>query len=170
MRYTCATLLLLLITGGSLFAQQAAGSDLQSRYNSLKMSIAPSAPNDPTTRQWVVTEGFDKITEPTFLKLAGYPKEARKSQLKRFGVWSLLVSSGVLSVAGMLVMAGPLLTNNYAGNTVDSVTVGGGLAIGGLTLMAVGVFIPMNILPYGRAEQIARDYNQALLEKLNGGK
>lgn len=158
-------LLLLLSSTVALLAQQNDQS-LQDRYDAIKISILPDGA-DQTFLNWTVNEGFKRINEPTFLQLTGFQNEAQKSAGHLVLKWGL-VSGGMATVlAGFAVMILPLLQTSSTTDTFTPFVVGLGIVTGGSFLSLFTFLIPNDTVPYGRAEQIARDYNQYLLEKLN---
>jgi hypothetical protein len=164
-----------------LFSSVAAGvwaqdsmKDLTTLYNEKKLTILSST-EDPASLSWNVTEGFKPINEPTFLRLAGYEKEAQDSAnnlMWNTVVWSswgvLLVGGGVVSMLPMILPMFTILTNPTA--TITNFWESPWLYVG-LGMMAVSVFMPFfahpeKITTVGQAASIARAYNEQLLEQL----
>jgi hypothetical protein len=150
----------------TLGAQQSNGS-LQQKYESLKISLLPDQAA-PTYLNWVPTEGFQQINEPTFLRLAGFEKEAHLSASHQFLKWGLFWGGLGVSAVGLGVMSLQLIAPQHSQNyDFTYMIVGASVAFGALIPSIISIGIPLDTMPYGRAQQIAQDYNDALIEKLN---
>lgn len=158
----------LLVSAAAVLGAQQSSANLQDQYESLKISLLPD-PAPSTYLNWGVTEGFRQINEPTFLKLAGFEKEAQVSANHQFLKWSLYGGGIVISAVGMVVMLYQLTVPEFSAASEDLryLIIGGSMGFGGLIPMLISISIPLDTVPYGRAQQIVRDYNDALIEKLN---
>jgi hypothetical protein len=167
--FMCVSLLLVLACG-VLAAQENTG-DLQSIYESRKISILPEgAP--AASLFWTVTAGFKTINEAQFLLLAGYKAEAEASRKhESLRGWAFGGMIGVMSIGGLLMMDAvlvPMLV--YPGSfrmNYTEMIVGGAVLMGGFYVSLLTIRIPPNTIPYGRATQIARSYNDSLIDTIN---
>ena len=160
----------MLFASGQLAAQQD-NQSIQDKYDSLKITIKAPDGAGPEFMNWSVSEGFKEINEPTLLRLTGYKKEADASA-RRLSFMQGMFWGGIGScVCGMLGMAASV-TFSYSKPISNTVMWGSvGLAGGGLVCLYIDLSMGhANIQPLGRANQIARDYNQQLLDSINNAK
>jgi hypothetical protein len=159
-----------LLGPGRLAAQQDMQS-IQDKYDSLKISIKAPDGSGPEFMNWTVSEGFKEINEPTLLRLTGYKKEADVSSRRLAFMQGMLWGGVGLCIGGILGM-GASVAFQYSKPISSAVMWSSvGLAGGGLVCMYVDLCMGhANTQPLGRINQIARDYNQQLLDSINDGK
>jgi hypothetical protein len=166
----CLAGVLLLVAGGALWAQQDVGG-LQKAYESRKISILPEdAP--PGYLWWSATEGFKTIEEPVLLNLAGYDAEAQSSRahhtlrsVANIGSWGTIIVGSLLFLDSALVPM--ILYRSLRINTTEMYVGAGAVALGGLVWTIFVLPIPPDTVPYGKITQIARDYNDTLIDTIN---
>ena len=158
----------MLFAPGQLAAQQD-NQSIRDKYDSLKITIKAPDGSGPEFMNWSVSEGFKEINEPTLLRLTGYKKEA-DSSARRLSLMQGMFWGGIGScICGMFGMAASTFTYKPLSDTVMWSSVG--LAGGGLVCLYIDLSMGhANIQPLGRANQIARDYNQQLLDSINNAK
>ncbi len=162
---------LLILSAPAAWSQQEVGS-LQREYEARKITILPEQAA-PQSLWWSATEGFKPIDEPALLKLIGYSSEAavaRKHKAFRttvnVGMLGAMITGGLLmldsTLTPMIVYPGSIRMN------FPEMIVGGVVMVAS---MYTGLFwtvrIPPNTLPHGRIVQIARDYNDGLIDTIN---
>lgn len=153
---------LLLISAAGLWSQ-----DITALYNERKITILSSNEN-PASKDWVVSEGYNPINEPTFLRLAGYEAEAKASARNLAKQWTLWGSFAGLMTGGLLVALVPMWVDMaeppYSSALSPTFYIGlGMICLSPLPIVFTG---PERITPLGKAARIADEYNGQLLEKL----
>ena len=125
-------------------------------------------------RRWTGRQGFDRVTEPQFYAVAGYPEEAKKAQTHRTVGWSLFVGGGAMAAGGFAWMTLGLLALEYGG--WDYMDAGFSGLFGGAIVSLVGT-IPLalgssrvrrNWSSVEQAEMAADKYNRNLAKRIRG--
>jgi hypothetical protein len=166
----CLTVLLLVLSGAALWAQEDVG-ELQAQYEQRKLTILPEQ-GAPASLGWSAMLGFKRIDEPTLLQVAGYEAESQASRrhLTMFNALNF-ACLGATVVGLLLEMDGifvPMIL--YPGTFRMNFTemyVGLGVMGAGFMAWMFVLTIPVNTQPRGRIDQIARDYNDALIDTIN---
>jgi hypothetical protein len=146
-----------------LFNQQKLSFDTQSgstgsisEYGSISLT---------NYKFWVPYQGFNKISEGDFFRIAGYEEEAKE-------VDSYLRVRNWLTFGGLGVMLAGVYLTETSGNTYDdpAYITGSLLAIVGSGAAAGGVFMFFsNKYPANIAENVAEDFNNRLKERILKG-
>ena len=134
-----------------------------------------------SSTRWDVTQGYNKISEPDFLRTLGLDKESLASQSHQNGAAILTWGGAGLGVVGLAVVLiesfswafSPNIANgNITNNDIMAFVwgVGGGTfgIVGGTIMMVIGMSESPNITPYGQAEAWAEKYNAQLMIKIAG--
>jgi hypothetical protein len=184
-------ILVLIVPGnGLLFSQQplALTPEQQRQFDSLKITVrGPQVPVitesgiewrfNPTSFVWSASKGNKKFGEPDFLRTVGLDKEALDSQLRQIEKSALEIGGTMALLAGVGVLIwtfSPHTISNEWGylttdpnfETLPYLAVGTAITVGGVTLAVIGVNMPENTMPYGRAESLANAYNVELMLKI----
>ncbi|MGA2765850.1 MAG: hypothetical protein ABSG17_21090 [Spirochaetia bacterium] len=197
MKMVKVCLILALIMGGSslLFSQEAPTltPDQQDQFDSQKLTVTGykivtvsryggvigDSGFGPSSTNWDASKGYDKISEPDFLRTLGLDKEALESQSHQTSK-SLLTGGGWgAAVVGLLIMfvpvvSPPMTTDQYGLTSLDMgafwtyLGIGAAISIGGTVMILAGSNMSPNITPYGRAAALAEKYNTQLLIKITG--
>lgn len=165
-----ALCIIMSVIASELLAQSDT-TDVKAEYDFRKLTIVSAYEMDPTSRLWGVTEGYNRINEPTFLRLTGYPDESRKAARNlalQNGLW---ISFGGLLVGGLVTTLVPIWSDSANGSATNGLGwqfwLGTGMMAGSLVpVYIVSYFVPPRITPLGRAQQIARAYNEQLIESI----
>src|SRR6056297_1009610 len=106
-----ALCIIMSVIASELLAQSDT-TDVKAEYDFRKLTIVSAYEMDPTSRLWGVTEGYNRINEPTFLRLTGYPEESRKAARNlalQNGLW---ISFGGLLVGGLVTTLVPIWSDS----------------------------------------------------------
>ncbi|MFB6286086.1 MAG: PDZ domain-containing protein [Candidatus Bipolaricaulia bacterium] len=128
-------------------------------------------------KNWHLYEGFQKVKEPEFFRIAGYPKAARQAKEWHTRGWVVPTAIvGAIAGVGGVVWLASLETYTNQGTTyfrnegqalVGGVLAGGGLGIS-LTALIKGKWKDGLWAPPERLRSVASDHNKNLYEKLAG--
>lgn len=140
--------------------------------------VAVGSGTSNTETVWTPFKGSVQISELEFFETVGEEKLAEQTRLfeesrkkNKNTAITLYCIGGVIGLAGLIVEAYPLYTNEYSDAAMRTMYTGLGLALGGSAIMAIG--IPFDIK--GKESQnisaqfvigIADAYNQSLINKL----
>lgn len=125
-------------------------------------------------RQWTGRQGFDRVSEAQFYRIAGYPIEAEKAAKYKTTGWALLIGGGGLMLGGFTWML--LGTTSLDYDDPDYLTKMNRSLYGGLAL-ALGGGIPFwigssrvrkNWSSAEQAQMVADAYNGKLAKKIRG--
>jgi hypothetical protein len=153
--------------------------DQQQQFDSQKLTVTGFGMTLASTR-WVVTQGYNKLNEPDFLRILGLDKESLNSQSHQTGVAVLTWGGAGLGVVGLAVVlistlsfaTNPNIANGTSMPNIGAFTakIGGGTLgiVGGTIMMGIGMTQSPNITPYGQAEAWAEKYNAQLVIKIAG--
>lgn len=123
-------------------------------------------------RRWTGRQGFDRVSEPQFYNIAGYPEEAKKADTYKSVGWGLLIAGGAMVVGGLAWMMLGVTATDY--DNPNYLTRMNTSLYGGLIISLVGV-IPLTIgstrvrRNWSSAEQaqIAADkFNRSLAKRI----
>jgi hypothetical protein len=155
----------------------AQDQDLKAKYDSQKMTILSDTEN-MSSKSWSVTKGYEVISEARFLHLAGFEEESKLSQsnvdfdmFMGNVLWIGLGTGLGLDLYGTYLMTSYPVGDLAAGD--KAMKEGSTVMYTGLGILLASVVVPfffskpVPISPLGKATQIARDYNDALLASLS---
>jgi hypothetical protein len=142
----------------------------QDKYNSMAITLLPTGlPLD--SQEWWVDEGYNRIDEFSFLRLAGDKADAAAAYKYHRRNTVMQILGWVAAVGGFAYsFYGAFSQNNSETFDVTPILVGVGACLGGTAVGVIYLMKPPDLFPLGKAQQIARDYNQQLLEKINSSK
>ena len=137
----------------------------QDKYNSMAITLRPdSLPLD--SRRWKADEGYNRIIEAKFLFLAGDLPDSVASDVHHFQKTTGEILGWAGAVGGFAYCYyGAFSQSNSEAFNVTPVLVGVGTCLVGAAIAVIYTMLSPDVLPFGKAQQIARDYNQRLLEK-----
>jgi hypothetical protein len=122
-------------------------------------------------KKWQAYEGFFEVSEPDFLRIAGYPDEAEKAQRCANAANSLFGTGVTVSVTGLAVMIGGGLAVQVSDKTrplgYTLLIAGSGVASVGLGfVVGGGIRRQRNWAPLSLVESIAAEHNAKLRARL----